>query len=82
MRLLKLDSLLSNAIHLKNIEYTIRFVDCYLRNRNDIVTFNMIDIRLYELWRNKKEWLSATDDNSDIKKRLEEMFDKLDVYFW
>lgn len=82
MKLLKLDSLLSNAILLKDVEYIIDFVDCYLKNQNEIVAFNIVDIKLYELWKGKKEWLLSLEDNSEIKKRLKVMFDKLDVYFW
>lgn len=82
MKILKLESLLENAIQLKNVEYVIDFVDCYLKNKSGVVSFNMIDIQLHDMWKNKEKWLFTVKDNSDINKRLQEMFDKLDIYFW
>lgn len=82
MKLLKLDALLTNAIQQKRIEYIIDFVDCYLKNKDNVVVYNIVDIKLYELWKNKAEWLSVIDNNSDIERRLKEMFDKLAIYFW
>lgn len=82
MKILKFESLLENAIQLKNIEYIIDFVCGYLKNRTGVISFNIIDIKLHDLWKSKKKWLSTVEDHPEIKERLEEMFDKLDIYFW
>lgn len=78
----KSERLLCKAIEEHDFGYITEFVSRYLQNKDEVKEFNIIDAKLYELLKDKEQWMSVIDESSEIAQRLQKLFEQLKIYFW